>query len=142
MALTDATVANYMTVKMDTVEITDIEQTSGGGINTNIIEFFNFNKRFSRKMTGSSSVDAYELVCTFIPGSPSYKALKAAADDQAKHEFTIIYHDGPKKTGGYQVKFSAFIGSKSISSEFDTQRTVSYQITVDGEPVESDVTGA
>ncbi|MBL0525216.1 hypothetical protein JD490_09870 [Aeromonas dhakensis] len=138
--LSDASVSNYMTFKLDETVITDIESLTGGGINTNIIEFFNYNSEFSRKLVGSSSVDAYEMTCTYIPESASYKALEAARAGKKRHQFTVIYHDAPGETGGTQVKFTAFIGSKVLSTEFDTQKTVAWTLAVDGAPIESAAT--
>ncbi|MGE6115167.1 hypothetical protein ACLHZU_03640 [Aeromonas salmonicida] len=135
--LSDATASNFMTVKLAETTITDIEQISGGAINANIIEFFNYNKEFSRKLVGSSSIDALELTCTYIPESPSYKALEAARAAKTRVEFTVIYHDGPSAAGGTQVKYNVLIGNKAVSTEFDTQRTVAWTLAVDGAAVES-----
>ncbi|QJT27570.1 hypothetical protein E4185_16860 [Aeromonas media] len=137
--LSEASSSNYMTFKMGEVVITDIESFTGGGITTNIIEFFNYNKEFSRKLVGSSSVDPYEMTCTYIPESASYKALEVARAGKQIQQFTVIYHDGPGETGGTQVKFSAYIGTKATSSEFDTQKTVSWSLAVSDAPVESAV---
>lgn len=130
--MTDANVSNYLEVKIGETVITDIESITGFGQNANIIEFFNYNNKYSRKLIGSASVDPMEMVCTYVPESASFKALEKARADETKSEIVITLFDGPTKTNGNTLTFNGYVASKSISTEFDTQRTVSYTIAVDG----------
>ncbi|MGU5689086.1 hypothetical protein [Aeromonas caviae] len=130
--MADANVSNYLEVKIGETVITDIESITGFGQNANIIEFFNYNNKYSRKLIGSASVDPMEMVCTYIPESASYKALESARANETKSEIVITLFDSPTKTNGNTLTFNGYVASKSVSTEFDTQRTVSYTIAVDG----------
>ena len=130
--LANATAGNYLTMKIGTTEITEIESLTGGTATSNIIEFFNYNSRYSRKVIGSASTDAFELTLTYNPSNTGYIALVKAFEDSKAVAFTILLKDGPTGTGGTQLAFSGYVGSKGVSTEFDTQRTCSFTITVDG----------
>lgn len=130
--MADANVSNYLEVKIGETVIADIESITGFGQNANIIEFFNYNNKYSRKLIGSASVDPMEMVCTYIPESASYKALESARANETKSEIVITLFDSPTKTNGNTLTFNGYVASKSVSTEFDTQRTVSYTIAVDG----------
>lgn len=130
--MVDANVSNYLQVKIGTVEITDIESLTGFAQNANIIEFFNYNNKYSRKLVGSASVDPMEMVCTYLPESAAYKAMEKARAEETRSAITITLFENATKKTGNTLTFTGIVGSKSISTEFDTQRTVTYSVAVDG----------
>ncbi|NEX74798.1 hypothetical protein [Aeromonas rivipollensis] len=130
--MSDASVANYLEVKVNTTIIADIETVTGFAQNANIIEFFNYGNKFSRKLVGSSSVDPLELTCTYVPESASYKALEKLRADGVRAEVVITMFENPTKLNGNTLTMTAVVGSKSISTEFDTQRTVAWTLAIDG----------
>lgn len=130
--LTDISVSNYMKFEIADVEVTDIE--SFGGINeeSSIIEVKQYNLKFARKLSGSSSVGAIELTCTFNPASAGYKALADARSTDALSDFTITYYNNAGKTEASSREFKGLVTSYSESGEFDAQRTCTWTIAVDG----------
>lgn len=130
--MVDANVSNYLQVKIGTVEITDIESLTGFAQNANIIEFFNYNNKYSRKLVGSASVDPMEMVCTYLPESAAYKAMEKARAEETRSAITITLFENATKKTGNTLTFTGIVGSKSILTEFDTQRTVTYSVAVDG----------
>ena len=137
--LTEASIANYLTFKMGTVDLTkELESISGGGMTSTIVEWHNFNKRYSNKAVGSASVEAYECTFTYNPADAGYIALSEALEDSIKSTFTITLHSGPGKTDGTILTFKGLVSSKSIATEYDTQRTVTFSIVVDGGVTESE----
>lgn len=130
--LSDLSIANYMTFKVNNVEITDIEAFSGLGEETSIVEVKTFNTKMARKLVAGGTVAAAEMTCSFIPESPSFKALTAARVSETPQTCELTYWSNAAKTEGTKRTFQGIVTSESIAGELDTQRTVTYSIAVDG----------
>ncbi|MGL4765213.1 MAG: hypothetical protein ACRC2N_09335 [Aeromonas sp.] len=134
--LSDISISNFMKVEMKNgstfVEITDIESWSGFQEDTSIVEVKQFNAKFARKLAASGTVNAVEMTCSFIPASPSYKALADARAKEDAREFRVTYFSGADKAESSSRTFKGIVASYSEASEYDAQRTCSYTIAVDG----------
>lgn len=139
--LMDINVANYMKVMMDTTELESIEGFSGLSEETSIIEVKQFNLKQSRKLVGSGSVAAVTLTCSYVPGGLDYIALEEARSTEARNSFVITLYDNAAKLNGAVHTFTGIVTSKALSSEYDTQRTVTWTIAVDGAVVETELAG-
>jgi len=132
--LSELSVANWMTVTIDAVDCTDMVSLTGGATNANIIEVLQYNQEYAKKLVGSKSTDPFELVCSYVPSTASYKALDTLAKNNKAVEVKITLKSGAGTTGvtSQILTFTGIIASKTISSEFDTARTVTYSIAVSG----------
>ncbi|MCR6739102.1 MULTISPECIES: hypothetical protein [Aeromonas] len=132
--LTDISVANWMTVTIDAVDCTDMVSLTGGATNANIIEVLQYNQDFAKKLVGSKSTDPFELVCSYVPSTASYKALDTLSKNNKAVEVKITLKSGAGTTGvtSQILTFTGIIASKTIGSEYDTARTVTYSIAVSG----------
>ncbi|MDT8865859.1 hypothetical protein [Vibrio fluvialis] len=135
--LSDISVSNYMKLEMKVgasapIEILDIEGWGGLEDETNIVEVAQYNRKYARKLVGSSSIGAIELNCSFNPSTPSYKALADARAADAKAVFTVTYYNDASKTESSKRDFTAIVASYTESGEFDTQRTCTWTLAVDG----------
>lgn len=63
------TPANYLTLKVDDVVLNHVNSISGGAVNANLIEVIEYNTQYAQKLVGSRSVDAFEVVCGYVPES-------------------------------------------------------------------------
>ncbi|EIE5877569.1 hypothetical protein LDV99_004498 [Vibrio parahaemolyticus] len=133
--LTDISVSNYMDIKIDTTEITDIEGFSGLTDETNVIEVKQYNRKFPRKLIGSSAGSTIELTCSFNPSTASYQALMAAKASGESKAFEVIYYGDSAKSAAASAKrtFTAVVTGYSESAEFDTQRTCTWTIAIDSD---------
>ncbi|KFA99266.1 hypothetical protein [Vibrio sp. ER1A] len=130
--LQDISVSNYMKLAMGATEITDIESFGGLNEETSIVEVKQYNQKFARKLSGSSTVGAVEITCSFNPASESYKALTTAKAADARNEFTVTYYNNASKSEASSRTFHGIVTSYSESGEYDAQRTCTWTIAVDG----------
>ena len=130
--ITNLSVANYMSLTIGDVEITDIESFGGLSEETSIVEVKQYNLKMARKLVGSGSVGAIELTCSFNPSTASYKALLAAKTSEALSAFTVTYYNNASKSESETRTFNGIVTSYSESGEYDSQRNVTYSIAVDG----------
>lgn len=132
--ITDINVANYLTLTIDSVDCTDIESISGGASQANIIDVLQYNQEYAKKLVGSKSTDPFQITCSYIPSTPSYKALDTLSKNSKEVVVKLTLKSGAGTTGvGTQVlTFNGIVASKSISTEFDTARTVVYSLVVSG----------
>lgn len=130
--LSDLSIANYMTFTVNNVEITDIEAFSGLGEETSIVEVKTYNTKMARKLVAGGTVAAAEMTCSFIPETPSFKALTVARIAETPQVCEITYWNNSSKTTGSKRTFNGIVTSESITGEIDTQRQVTYSIAVDG----------
>lgn len=130
--LSDITVSNYMKFEIAKTEVTDIESFGGITEESSIVEVKQYNLKFARKLSGSSSVGAIELTCSFNPNSAGYKALAEARSTDTLSDFTITYYNNAAKTEASSRTFKGLVTSYGESSEYDAQRTCTWTIAVDG----------
>lgn len=136
MALADISVSNYTAIYYKDgaafKEITDVEGISGITSEDSIIEVKQYNLRYARKLIGSGSAGPIELSCTLNPSTDSYKKLATLNDTNARTDFKIVYFADAAKLTAVSRTFKGFISSMSEGSEYDSQRTVTWTIAVDG----------
>lgn len=132
------TPANYLTLKVDDTVLNHVNQVSGGGVNANVIDVLEYNTQYAQKLVGSRSVDAFEVVCGYVPESADYKAMQALIASAETVECVLTIKSGPAVGAeSNTITFQGIVTSKSISTEFDAQATVTYTIAVSGGLVEA-----
>ncbi|WP_028022236.1 hypothetical protein [Enterovibrio calviensis] len=131
----DISISNYMSIKIDAVEITDIESFSGLSEETNFIEVKQYNRSAPRKLVGSKASSTVEVTCSLNPASASYTALMAAKQGAGSKPFEVTYFQDANKTAGNSVTrtFTGLVGSYSESAEYDAQRTCTWVISIDSD---------
>lgn len=139
MALSEVSVGNYCTVMIGSTEVGEIESLGGISQDTTIVQFNQYNKKYSRALVGSSSTAPIEITCTYLPSDAGQTALEEARKSEAREEFSITYHTSAGATAGKEFTFWGYVASRNISSEYDAQRTVTYSIAIDGDIAEADV---
>lgn len=132
--LTEISVSTWMTVTIDAVDCTDMVSLTGGTTNANIIEVLHYNQEYAKKLVGSKSTDPFELVCSYVPSTASYKSLDTLSKNNKAVEVKITLKSGAGTTGvsSQILTFTGIIASKSISTENNVSRAVTYSIVVSG----------
>ncbi|MGY6036645.1 hypothetical protein [Aeromonas sp. AE23HZ002T15] len=132
-------VGNYLTLMVDAVEVTSIISITGGGSTANIIDVLMYNEGYAKKLVGSKSVDAFEVTCSYVPSEASYKALAVLAESNETVEVKLTLKGGTATAEGSNVlTFSGIVASKSVTTEFDANRTAVWTIAVSGGISEAD----
>ncbi|MFM1687935.1 hypothetical protein ACJ7VZ_05340 [Aeromonas salmonicida] len=136
MALADISVSNYTGIyyKDGTAfkEITDVEGISGITQEDSIVEVKQYNLKYARKLIGSGSAGPVELACTLNPSTDSYKKLVTLSASNARTDFKIVYFADAAKLTAMSRTFTGIVSSMVEGSEYDSQRTVTWTIAVDG----------
>lgn len=141
--LTDITVSNFTTLLYSTSD--DVSQTSDAltevqsiGELTDektIIDVQQYGQKYLRKLTGTSNAGPIEFVVNLKPTDSSHQAFISAYDSGTTLYFWLIMHTplgyGTGAVGDY-VAFKGFVGSKTVSNEFDAARTMTFSIAIDG----------
>lgn len=132
------TTANFLTLKVDDTVLNHTKSISGGAVNANIIDVLEYNNQYAQKLVGSRSVDAFEVVCGYVPESADYKAMQALISSGETVECVLTIKAGPAVGAeSNTITFQGIVASKSISTEFDAQSLVTYTIAVSGGLVEA-----
>lgn len=139
MALADVTVGNYTTVKIGTVEIGEIESIGAINQESTIVQWNQYGAKYSRALVGSATTAPIEITCTYKPDDAGQEALETARKSEAREEFVVTYHTSAGSTAGKSFTFHGYVASRTINSEYDAQRTITYSIAIDGDIVEADV---
>lgn len=138
-AIPDINIGLYLDLEIDGVVVTDIQAITGGTTTANIVEVKHYNEPEARKLVAGKSIDAYEIVCSYVPASASYKALALLAKSNKKVVCELTLKGGADTASGSQVlTFNGIVSSKSISTEVEAVRTVTYTLAVDGGITETD----
>lgn len=138
-AIPDINIGLYIDLEIDGVVVTDIQGITGGTITANVVEIQHYNEPEKRKLVAGKNVDPYEIVCSYVPASASYKALALLAKNGKKVVCELTLKGGADTASGSQVlTFNGFISTKSISTEIEAVRTVTYTLIVDGGITETD----
>ncbi|HAT6345313.1 TPA: hypothetical protein JAJ28_003079 [Aeromonas hydrophila] len=131
--ISDICVSNYTELTVDGVQVTSVQNISGGASQANIIDVFNYGMEYARKLVGSKSTDPFEVTCSYNPSEASYKSLAILAKSNKPVEMTITINGGADASQGSQeLKFTGIVASKSVTMEFDTAVGVVYSIVVSG----------
>jgi len=135
----DINIGLYTELEIDGVAVTEIQSITGGTITANIVEYQHYNEPEKRKLVAGKTVDPYEIVCSYVPASASYKALALLAKSNKKVVCELTLKGGADTASGSQVlTFNGIVSSKSISTEIEAVRTVTYTLVVDGGITETD----
>ncbi|MCR3907554.1 hypothetical protein ACEUAG_11560 [Aeromonas hydrophila] len=132
--ISDINISNYLSLLIDSVECTDIQSITGGASQANIIDVLQYNQEYAKKLVGSKSTDPFEITCSYVPSTASYKALDTLSKNNKAVEVKLTLKAGPGTTGvnSQVLTFTGIIASKSVTTEFDTARTVVYTLVVSG----------
>ncbi|QWL58221.1 hypothetical protein HQ400_07845 [Aeromonas jandaei] len=134
--LSDISTANYTKVEYKSgaafKQVLNLEGFSGLGGEVNIIDVMQFNQKYARRLVGSASASPIELVCTYNPADASFVDLLALQKNETKTEFKITQFANAEQKAGHTITVNGFISSVAYGNEFDTQRTVTWTIAVDG----------
>ncbi|ENM2831976.1 hypothetical protein AB6Q85_002323 [Vibrio cholerae] len=135
--LTDISVSNYMDIKVNDVAVADLESFSGLTDELNVIEVKQYNRKFPRKLVGSSTGSTLELVCSLNPASESYTNLMSAKTSSASVPVQVVYFGDAAKTAANSATrtFTAVVTGYAESAEFDAQRTVTWTLAIDSDIV-------
>lgn len=135
--LSDISVSNYTKVEYKSGSaykaVLNLEQMSGLGFESNIIDVMQFGNRFARRLVGSASSTPIELVCSYNPADASFTDLAGLVKSNARTEFKITQYADADQKNGHTITLTAIVASIAYGNEHDSQRQVTYSLAVDGE---------
>jgi hypothetical protein len=134
--LTDISLANFTkifvtdTVDYDT-EITNVQSISEVSDEASVIDVPEYGVKYQRKLVGSATAGSVEVVVNLNPSDASFQLLEQYYTNSTRTKVKYLMLDGGGVNGNF-VTFDALVSSKSLSSEFDAVRTVTFTLVIDG----------
>lgn len=141
--LTDISVSNFTTLLYSTADdvtpasdaLTEVQSIGELTDEKTIIDVQQYGKKYLRKLSGTANAGPIEVIVNLNPSDSTHAALISAYDNDTPLYFWLVMHTpagyGVGSVGDY-VSFKGFVASKSISNEFDSARTMTFSIAIDG----------
>lgn len=142
--LSDISVSNYTQLQwltstgtQDWAVASDIstlaEVTSIGelGDEKTIIDVQSYGVDYLRKLTGTANAGPIDFVVNINPDDATHQWMFNLYETGARETFRLTMFD-PSLTDGNYVEFTGFVASKSQGNEFDSARTVTFSVAIDG----------
>lgn len=133
--LDDISVANYTKLKYGDAgsEVTIVGVQSVGELTDEktIIDVQEYGSVYLRKLVGTANAGPLEVVINLNPNEVTHKYLLNSYKTGARERFTLELTNAAGDKGD-SVVFNGFLGSKSLGNDFDSARTISMSIAIDG----------
>lgn len=135
--LSDISVANFTLLQYTTdsgttwVPVTNMQSIGEISDEKTVIDVQEYGVNYLRKMVGTSNAGAVECVVNFDPTDATHIYLLASYAAGTAEEFRIVMNNADASAGNY-IQFNGFVASKSVGNEFDSARTVTFSIAIDG----------
>lgn len=133
--LDDISVANYTKLYYDAtgtpVAINEIQSIGELTDEKTIIDVQTYGVQYLRKLVGTSNAGPLEIVVNLDPSDATHVYLLNSYKNGTREAFKLEMSNAAG-TQGDSISFNGFVGSKTIGNDFDTARTVSFSIAIDG----------
>lgn len=133
--LDDISVANYTKLYYglsgSEVEITHVQSVGELTDEKTIIDVQEYGVQYLRKLVGTASAGPLEVIVNLDPSDATHQYMLNSYKLGTQESFTLELTNAAGDKGD-RVTFKGFVGSKSIGNDFDSARTVSFSIAVDG----------
>lgn len=133
--LDDISVANYTKLSYGAegaeVLITEVQSIGELTDEKTIIDVQEYGAAYLRKLVGTANAGPLEIVINLNPADITHKYLLASYKAGTRERFTLELTNaaGDKSDS---VVFNGFLGSKTFGNDFDSARTASISIAIDG----------
>lgn len=135
--LDDISVSNFTVVQYTTdsgttwVPVTNVQSVGELGDEKNIIDVQEYGATYLRKLVGTANAGPVDVVVNFDPSDTTHQYLLTSYKTGAKETFRLVMNNADASKGNY-VEFDGFVASKSQSNEFDSARTLTFSLAIDG----------
>lgn len=133
--LDDISVANYTNLSYGAqgseVKITEIQSIGELTDEKTIIDVQEYGAAYLRKLVGTANAGPLEIVVNLDPSDATHQYLLNSYKNGTSERFTLELTNAAGDKGD-TVVFNGFLGSKSIGNDFDSARTVTFSIAIDG----------
>ena len=135
--LDDISVANFTVVQYTTdagttwVPVTNVQSVGELSDEKNIIDVQEYGATYLRKLVGTANAGPVDVVVNFDPSDATHQYLLTSYKNGAKETFRLVMNNADASKGNY-VEFDGFVASKSQGNEFDSARTLTFSLAIDG----------
>lgn len=137
--LDDITLGNYTKIYYEDrdnadaeTEVTEVQSISQPSDESNIVDVAQYGQKYQRKLVGSSSVGAAEIVVNFNPANLTHQYLLGEYKSSRKNTFRIEVNSDAAGSKASSYTFDGYVSSKNASGDFDGVTTLTFSIAVDG----------
>ena len=133
--LDDISVANYTKLKYgeagSEVTITKVQSIGELTDEKSIIDVQEYGVAYLRKLVGTANAGPMEVLINLDPSDATHQYMINSYKLGTRERFTLELTNAAGDKGD-SVVFNGFVGSKSLGNDFDSARTVSLSIAIDG----------
>lgn len=135
--LDDISVANYTVIQYTTdsgttyIPVTNVQSIGELSDEKSIIDVQEYGVNYLRKLVGSSNAGALDIVVNLDPSDVTHLYLLQSYKLGRSESFRLVMNNASADKGNY-VDFNGFVASKSQGNEFDSSRTLTFSIAIDG----------
>lgn len=134
MSISDIQVSNYVKVLIDGSELEEVQSVGEITDEATIIDVPSYGSQYLRKVVGSKNAGSLEIVVNIIPDATAAPIQQALRDAYASGVSVAVQVQMLNEAGdaGDEVTFNGLVSSASITNEFDSVRTQTFNIAIDG----------
>ena len=140
-SLSDIALGNFTKIKITPAggsefELADVQSIGDVGDEATIVDVPEFNRKYLRKLVGSANAGPMEVVCNLVPDlgqtESSFEQMEDAYTNGTRCAVVVELLEDDAGTNGDKFSFNALVASKTLSTGFDTVRTVTWSLAIDG----------
>lgn len=135
--LTDISVANFTVFQYTTdsgstwTPLTNVQSVGELTDEKNIIDVQEYGATYLRKLVGTANAGPVDVIVNFDPSDATHQYMLNSYKNGTAEQFRLVMNNAAGDAGNY-VEFNGFVASKSQGNEFDSARTLTFSIAIDG----------
>ncbi len=137
MGLDDISVANFTVLEYTTdggttwIPVTNVQSIGELSDEKNIIDVQEYGATYLRKLVGTANAGPMDIVVNFKPDDVTHLYLLNSYKTGTQEEMRLVMYNADQSAGDY-VEFNGFVASKSQGNDFDSARSLTFSIAIDG----------
>lgn len=136
--LDDISVSNYTVLQYSTDDfatagttVTNVQSIGELTDEKTIIDVQQYGVAYLRKLVGTANAGPMDVVVNFDPSDVTHQYLLTSYTNGTQEKFRLVMNNAAGDKGNY-VEFDGLVASKTQGNEFDSARTLTFSIAIDG----------
>ncbi|WP_429049182.1 phage tail tube protein [Aeromonas hydrophila] len=134
--LKDISVSNYSKFEIKNasawVVVGEVTDMSGFTGESTIVDVMQYGKRFARRLVGSATAGPINVSAAWKPTDAGQMAMEKSFKDATPQNFRVTFYADATQTKGISSEFAGYVSSFSLENAFDSARTMTCAVAVDG----------
>ncbi|MDF2784215.1 MAG: hypothetical protein K0S95_750 [Pantoea eucrina] len=127
------------TIATDFVAVPEVNTFTTSGFESAVVSVKTFNSAYDRKLLGTKSIPDITMAVNYLPDDAVHMKLEKLAEEQKRCQIKLSYFTDATHTEGFYVVYQCFVSTTTIGGDKDEVVTKSFNLAVDGAPVDSGI---